>query len=132
MTDTWRHVPVVSTDEGLLRLMAHEVEDVNRRNGWYDETRTFGDDIALLHSEVSEMFEAFRDHGLDDMTAGETQEYINGIIMPKPEGVGSEAADVLVRLLDTCSRHDINLFAEWRHKVDFNATRSYRHGGKAI
>ena len=51
---------------------------------------------------------------------------------PKPEGVGAEAADVLVRLLDTCIRYDIDLFAEWRRKVNYNWTRPARHGGKAL
>src|SRR3546814_16579186 len=42
-----------------------EVREVNEANGWHDTERTFGDGTALLHSEVSEMFEAYRDHGLE-------------------------------------------------------------------
>jgi hypothetical protein len=36
------------------------VRKTNQQNGWYDDARTVGDDVALLHSEVSEMFEAYR------------------------------------------------------------------------
>jgi len=102
---------------------------VNDANGWFDDERTFGDDVALLHTEVSEMFEAYRDNGYADMTdlvlPGDTH-------LPKPEGVGSEAADILVRLLDTCHRRGISLAWEFERKLQFNSTRGHKHGGKII
>lgn len=121
------------------------VHAINVEKGWHDEERTFGDDIALLHSEVSEMLEEFRAHGTgrlyeepmvtaDGVTtkhlykAGE-QDYPEGY---KPIGVPSEAADVFVRLLDTCERHGINLAAEFTAKIAYNASRPYRHGNKAL
>lgn len=61
-----------------------EVYEVNVANGWFDQARTFGDDIALLHSEVSEAVEAYE---------GEDEENLR-----------EEIADVLVRLLDTWYR----------------------------
>jgi NTP pyrophosphatase (non-canonical NTP hydrolase) len=114
----------------VLNLMAKEVKACNVEKGWYDDERTFGDEIALLHSEVSEMLEAFRITGdCRDQTGidGAHNDY-----NPKPEGVGSEAADVLVRLLDFCERNELDLFAEWRRKVNYNWTREPRHGGKAL
>jgi NTP pyrophosphatase (non-canonical NTP hydrolase) len=98
-----------------------EVRQINEANGWFESERTFGEDIALLHSEVSEMLEAYRDHGLKDVT-----------LDSKPEGVGSEAADVLVRLLDTCERYGIDLRYELERKLAYNSTRGYRHGGKRV
>jgi NTP pyrophosphatase (non-canonical NTP hydrolase) len=109
------------------------VTEVNKANGWYDADRTFGDEIALLHSEVSEMLEAYREHGLTDVTGQTTTisfdppaQYV------KPEGVGSEVADVLVRLLDFCERHGIDLYDEFLRKMAYNETRGYRHGGKKL
>jgi hypothetical protein len=103
------------------------IKEVNVNNGWYLESRPFSADIALLHSEVSEMYEAYRDWGLKDMTKEDPSDQN---IRQKPEGVGSEAADIFIRLLDTCDRFNINLIQEFSRKLAFNATRGYKHGGK--
>ena len=120
-----------------LKGMQARVRTVNEANGWFDsDDRTFGDDMALLHSEVSEAFEAFRLWGVEDVTrklcepVNDAHYDTNHIC--KPEGIGSELADVLVRLLDTCERYDIDLEAEFNRKLEYNATRGYRHGGKRV
>jgi len=46
------------------------------------------------------------------------------------EGVGSEFADVFIRLLDYCSRFDVDLEAEYERKMAYNRTRPYRHGNR--
>lgn len=117
-----------------LKTMQKEILEANQANGWFDEERTVGDDIALLHSEVSEMFEAYREQGLEDVTAirepGSWEDQTQG--PPKPEGFGSECADVLIRLLDTCERRGIDLQAEYERKIAYNRTRGYKHGGKRL
>lgn len=124
-----------------LDVMQALVKDINVANGWFDSERTFGDDIALLHSEVSEAFEAYRSHGLEDATstsmpyccltsgAGACDDAPH---IPKPEGVGSELADIFVRLLDTCERYNIDLQTEFHRKMKYNATRGHRHGNKKV
>lgn len=112
-----------------LGEMTQDVVDVNKANGWYDDNRTFGDGIALIHSELSEALEAYREYGLEDMT----DVYLHpDESLAKPEGVGSELADVFIRLLDTCARYGIDLEAEYLRKHEFNKTRGYRHGGKLL
>lgn len=113
-----------------LAQMAHEVMEVNLANGWFDDSRSFGDGIALLHSELSEALEAFRDHGVADATP--PAEAYHPERPPKPEGVGSEFADVLIRLLDECTRQGIDLEAEYERKIAYNRTRGYKHGGRAL
>lgn len=113
--------------EAVLTVAQRRVREVNEANGWYEKDRTVGDDIALLHSEASEMLEAYRDHGLEDVT-----DVTDDLSLAKPEGFGSEAADVFIRLLDTCERRGVNLAYEFERKLAFNATRGNRHGGKNL
>lgn len=92
-----------------LAEMTAEIREVNIVKGWRndeiaDGSRTFGTYLALLHSEISEATQAYSKHLLADAT-----EYDNGDPCAdpvdhhhKPEGVGSELADVLIRLLDMC------------------------------
>lgn len=47
---------------------AAEIQRVNEDNGWFDTERPYGAGIALIHSEASEALEAYRDHGMKDMT----------------------------------------------------------------
>jgi NTP pyrophosphatase (non-canonical NTP hydrolase) len=107
-----------------LSEMAEDVYAVNVANGWFEEDRTFGDDIALITTEVGEAYDAFHNWGLTDMTSS--------LLQSKPEGVGSELADILIRVLDTAKRRGFNLDYEYRRKLEYNKTRGYKYGGKVI
>jgi NTP pyrophosphatase (non-canonical NTP hydrolase) len=111
-----------------IQEMQEEVRVYCADKGW--DTLTFGECIALLHSEVSEALEAWRRWGLKDATMPKTY-YVAGEF-PKPEGVGSEFADVFIRLLDDCERFGVDLEAEYERKMAYNRVRPYRHGGKPI
>jgi NTP pyrophosphatase (non-canonical NTP hydrolase) len=136
-----------------LADMTAEIREVNVAHGWRSAeggpgANTFGDYLALLHSELSEALEAYRDHRLADATLlkcgdpicpdfgdpsfGEGTCPSEHATLPKPEGVGSELADVLIRLLDMCDVFSIVPFdmdceladvdpadSETRHLVSF-------------
>lgn len=111
-----------------IEAMQGEVLGNNVAHGWFDEPVSFGDCMMNLAGEVSEAWEAWRKWGLDDMTTvqGDGMGHVN----TKPEGVGSEFADIFIRLLDNCERFGINLREEYERKMTYNMTRSYRHGEK--
>lgn len=48
----------------------------------------------------------------------------------KPEGIPSELADIIIRVLDICGTHGIDIASAIADKMAYNETRSYRHGGK--
>lgn len=87
-----------------------------------NEERGFPEVLALIHSEVSEALEEYRNGRLP------TEVYTgnNG----KPEGIPIELADVIIRVLDYCGYAGIDIDAAISQKHEYNKTRPYRHGGK--
>lgn len=102
---------------------AHHVHAAAQKHGWHDEERSVGDIIALLHSELSEALEEYRETG--DVNKAE-------MFYGKPEGFPIELADVLIRLLDACQLWEIDITRAMQKKAQYNITRPYRHGGKKL
>jgi hypothetical protein len=139
----------VTGDEGVFKALRTEIEDYCRAKGWLDDGRTFGDEIALIVSEASEALEAYRDNGYESWTT--YRPIVDGIRLPKMtaaqlaaiglsanglepirEGVAPELAGLVIRILDACGRHDIDLWAEIRSEMDYNWRREFHHGGRRI
>lgn len=89
--------------------------------------------IALIHSELSEALEELRNGNPANETYYPTREWPNHApwdCAHKPEGVPSEMADVVIRVLDFCGANNIDLESIINEKLDYNATRANKHGGK--
>jgi NTP pyrophosphatase (non-canonical NTP hydrolase) len=92
--------------------------------GWNQEEKLLPSDIlANLMKIVGEVSEAHEDVREDKM---ETYCDSNG----KPCGFPSELADVMIRCLHLGSMLKIDLGYEMASKMEYNYTRTYRHGGK--
>lgn len=96
-----------------LEEMEAEVVAYCEAKGWNQNPVPFDAAMALLHEEVAEAGRAWRDWGTEDHTIG-SGEREGGHWRAKPEGVGSEFADVLIRLLDDDARYDLGLIAAFR------------------
>lgn len=106
----------------VFRVWAEEVQWNLVRVGFWEDGRSFGDEIAMLHSEASEALEAYRRHSFEKWLRADG----------KPEGVAYEFADLFIRLLDDCARRGWDLSTLYREKMNFNWTRSWRHGGRKL
>lgn len=120
---------------GSLNALVADIHQNAVAHGWWEEERTFGDILALCHSELSEALEQFRDgkpmvYYYDDDNNVSTDLYTyDG---SKLEGVATELIDCVIRIFDYCGK--IGVDVEWllAKKHEFNKTRSYKHGGKVM
>jgi hypothetical protein len=106
--------PVTTMGHKTLGALTAEIREINVAKGFRPAgggpgTNSWGDYVALLHSEISEALEAYRDHRLEDATKSARDEYLPPGQMAKPEGVGSELADAVIRLLDMCDVFEVPL-----------------------
>ncbi len=110
-----------------VKEWAEAVHRNARAKGWYDDVSTervasidwILSRLSLVHSEVSEAVESIR-----------RGEPLSHLVHGKPEGLGPELADVVIRVFDLAESLGINIEAEIATKHAFNTTRPHRHGGK--
>jgi NTP pyrophosphatase (non-canonical NTP hydrolase) len=95
----------------MINILCKEAYMTAKSKGWHDEPSEMGTMLALIHSEVSEALEADR--------------------KGNPEHFAEELADVCIRIFDLCGLKNIDLESAISKKMEFNKTRTYKHGGKA-
>jgi NTP pyrophosphatase (non-canonical NTP hydrolase) len=109
-----------------LQSLQRDIHEWAKSKGWYDRPRELPELIALAHSELSEALEAYR-----ELPEGrEVGDVWLDRDTRKPEGVGVELADCVIRILDTCEFLGIDLGEAILAKHEYNTTRPHRHGGK--
>lgn len=104
-----------------LHLLGEEAHAISVEHGFWEEEHTILDRLCLIHSEVSEAAEEFRKgHEPTKVYYRESD--------GKPEGIGVELADAVIRCFDLAAYHRIPLNELVVVKMEFNRSRPYKHG----
>ncbi len=112
-----------------IRDWQTETHGVSLAHGWWDNDttleqriKTIPTKLCLIHSEVSEALELYRDK--DFTVAPKFDE--NG----KPIGFDCEMVDIVIRVFDLCGALGIDLEDAMEAKNAYNRKRERLHGGK--
>lgn len=100
-------------------------------HGWWESERSFGEIVALCHSELSEALEEDRAGNPLMYVIGEHGQIITDAAEfdgRKPEGVATELVDCMIRILDVLGRWDVDVEEVMRLKHEHNKCRAYKHG----
>lgn len=107
------------TQETALAKLAVEIRAINTANGWDGLTSAEWANpykvpalLGLVHTEVSEAMEAFRENDREHFL--------------------EEMADVVIRVLDCVGGLTGNFDAFLRAKLEKNRQRGHHHGGKRV
>ena len=97
--------------------------------------RYYSEKLLLIVSEVTEAQDELRaGHDVTETYYIVEGEQRSGFSLRggphKPEGVPSELADVVIRAFDFAAEAGIDLAAMIAEKLDYNATRPFKHGKK--
>lgn len=84
--------------------------------GFWDDERNVGEAIALMHSELSELLEGLR--------AGDPRSEK----IPQFSQAEEEAADLVIRLMDTARGMGWKVGEAINAKMEYNRSRPHKHG----
>lgn len=122
----------------MLNLLALKIRKANLQKGFDLSDVQTGTQLMLVVSELSEALEAVRkgnhcSHETitevdDDLEVG----LFDSVKFEKEvkDTFEDELADALIRILDICAFYDIDIDKHVRLKMQYNATREYKHGKK--
>lgn len=102
----------------LWNSIAQDALNISTVHGFGPGGRSDSEFIALVHSELSEALEAMRHDNPPDKH------------IPQFSSIEAELADVVIRIMGYAKARGWNIPKAIEAKMEYNSTRSYRHGGK--
>ena len=115
-----QEVPKTGTFIETWNETAKEAHATAIEKGWWDTDRSYGECIALMHSELSEALEGARNNNPPDKH------------VPKFKSTEVELADEVIRIMDFGQAKGLRIAEAILAKMAYNKTRPYKHGGKAF
>ena len=98
----------------MITTTQKEIHENAIAHGWWEEDRDIPELLCLIHSEVSEALEGYR----------------NGLREGEKGCLSEELAGVVIRVMDMAEAYGIDLDAAINKKHTYNVTRPYKLGGK--
>lgn len=124
-----------------ISSLQKEAWQISEDHGFHNASQSFGDKLMLIVSEASEALEAFREGADPEETYYSGTRISTGIYLeevpasekgtletPKPCGIPSEIADILIRCFDFAECYGFDLESIVVEKMAFNRTRPFMHG----
>ena len=133
--DRLQNTDKLTVGEWCKKLHAHNVQKGFHENptegGINPSGRTIWTMLGNIVCEVSEAWEEVREgtFDLNEPIRWEVDPVTNN---DKPEGIGPELADILIRTMDTAEALGIDLERMVAIKHTYNQGRKTKHGGKRI
>lgn len=109
----------------LRNQLQQDIHRCAKEKGWWDEERGFPEIIALMHSELSEALESYRNNQPPHFKMP-----MNSLHPGKSEGYMVELADCIIRIMDYAEHEGFDILKLAEIKMKYNWTRPHRHGGK--
>lgn len=122
-----------------INELAKDIHENAVNHGFWEKEPSFPEIIALIHSELSEALEEYRNgnppvYGTCAVSREHCPHYgecdTHDPSGCKPEGIAVELADAVIRILDYTAAAGIDMEAVITAKCRYNVGRPYRHGGK--
>lgn len=91
-----------------------EIHKLAIEKGWWETVREVPELLCLIHSEVSEALESYRNKVPEDQQGC----------------LSEELADIVIRVFDMAEAFNIDIAQAVQKKHGYNMLRPYRHGDK--